>query len=286
VASDSAVIADFQDFHQYRFTCTVDKLFSSSFLELVKTGNICLRSVSAFSEQGEFSVLLDFKGNLSLTMSQRVYESTGLDAAQVIVDSVHFSSTTRLLSFDLLKLSNETGHLKRIRERSAALASQVFSCEFVALSKSRLDKILGVSITEEPLPKLKSLSIDVFGWSEDHLEVPNLQEKVEWMSLAVRKPTSNANGIAGMALYSLEGIILPSFLVSQIIEKSLPQATHLILSARIPVLIPPHPHLNKLREVHFSASKYDPTTATADQQGFFILKSPSECSLFTLNTTA
>lgn len=278
---------DFQDFKQYRFTCTLDKFFSAPFLDLVKAGSITLRSVSTYSNQSELSVSLDLQGNLHLTMADRLYESTGLDAARFIVDSVHFSSTARLLSFDLIKLAKEDAHLKRIRQRSALLASQVFSCDFVALSKGRLDNILGVTVAEEPLPVIRTSSIESFGWMEED-SCATLQEKIEWMSLAVKKPSSSSgsNSVSGMSLYSIEGPLLPSFFISQIIDNCLPQATHFVLSARAPASLPPHPHLNKLREAHFSASKYDPTTATADQQGFLVLKSPTECSLFTLNTTA
>ncbi len=218
-------------------------------------------------------------------MSERVYESSGLDAAQVIVDSLQFSSTARLLSFDLIKLSGESNHLKRVQERSLALSEQVFSCEFVALSRSRLDKIIGVAVAEEPLPRLKSVTVESFGWSEED-EGSILQEKIEWMSLAVKKPMENEPLIPGMSLHSIEGPVLPSFLISQLIENRIPQATHFIISAKAPSSIPIQPHLNRLREAHFNASKFDSTISTADQQGFFILKTPTETTLFTLNTTA
>lgn len=275
----------FDGFRQYRVTSTIDVLFSASFLELVKAESVSLRSISTFSEQSELSLSLDFKGNLQMTMSKRLYESSGLDAAQVIVDSVHFSSTARLLSFNLVKLSNEAGHLKRIRERCERLAKPLFSCEFVVLCKGRLGSIFDSPVVEQPLPNFQSYRLETRAWFDK--EDASLQEKLEWMSLAVRTTLDGERSdFSGLSILKLEGPLLPSCLITQIIDCILPQASHLIVAAKVPYRIPPHPHLNKLRAAHFNPRKFDPTVATADQQGFFIVKSPSEASVYTLNTTA
>lgn len=263
----------------YRFTSTIDKFFSVPFLEAVSQHGICLQSVSRFSEQSELSVSLSLEGSLVIAMSQRLYESCGLDTSQVIVDSVNFSSTCRLLSFDLKALLGQSKRLKRLQERSLVLRKDLFACEFVAVCSSAAAKVLP-SPTAIPSPKF-SMTTKNIEWLANEQDL-SLAERIEWMSMDF--VNSSAEG-KKMHQYTISGPIIPSSMLKEMISAAISYSDCIILG-RAPDSLPPQPRLNEIRARHFNPNKFDPTLATADQQGFMIFKKDAECTLFRFNCTA
>lgn len=302
-----------KSFSYLRFRTTLDKLFSTEFISLFANDTLkhpfkilLLKSIEPYSQLTDMTVTIDSQGQMLLTLSRSLDQSTGLDASVPLIDSAVFDSSTRLLQFNLPELLTQKKKLERIQRNSAAVLDRLeYSCEFVAVIDSKvnssfinnsLSKLFGspVSIDTSLNPKLTAIPSKSVYWPinekinlSDRLEV---LDRFDWIGQVLNPnfPQNFASDetelIDNFTFFSLEGPIL--FPLTDLIPQLLSSSTRLLVSLKACQKIPPSYNLNSHRLKHFNEKKFDPTACTADQSGLVIFKSAHQTITFTLNSTA
>jgi hypothetical protein len=247
---------------------------------------------------------LDFEGNLLLTLSKSLDQSTGLDASKPLVDSVFFDSSARLLNFNLKELLGQKKRLERIQKNSSLLQLKEYSCDFVAVIEttkySQLQNFLaklGLNLLITEAPKIIETSLESLPWPikdefdlKDQNEILNL---FNWIGSSLICP-KNYKRIDEIdeddffitdtcKYFSIEGHLLPP--ISKHLLNLFTSSTRLIFSSKVCQKIPPPFHLNLKRLKHFNEKKFDSSSCSADQMALILFKSPSQTISFKLNTS-
>lgn len=264
-----------------------------------------IKSIEPFSELTGISVTIDSTGQMHLTLSKSLDQSTGLDASKPLVDSALFDSSTRLLCFDLVELSGQKNRLERIQKNSKAVLSRPeYSCDFVAIITSntasyvsdKLSKIFGNPvISDESLhPKLTQKPLKNLPWpAKDEFNLMDRLDTLdlfEWMGLTLNPEIEIENRSIDEEEFfktdtckfiSLEGQLLPP--LDDHLSALSTSSTRFLISLKSCRGIPPSVVLNNERLKHFNEKKFDPTACTADQSSLVIFKTPLQYISFRLN---
>lgn len=264
---------------------------------------MAIKSIKPFSELSSMSMTLQCDGEMLLTLSKSLDQSSGLDASKELVDSEFFDSSTRLLKFNILELSKQKNRLERIQRNSQSFLSRPeYSCDFISMiqvskvshvinSLSKMD--IKASIDDSLNPKLIEKNLETTSWPikeeidlKDNFEILDL---FEWIAITLcpdylkSVDDSDFCKIDNLKYLSLEGPLLPLSILDTILSAS---SNRFILNLKSCQRIPPPFDLNLQRLKHFNSKKFDDSACTADQMSLTIFKSANQTLSFRINSTA
>lgn len=303
----SAFESTFSQYSYLRFSTTIDKFFTSEFLNFFLKSPFLIKSLNSFSELSAISLTISLDGEMLLTLSKSLDQASGLDASKPVVDSAIFDSSTRLLRFDLKEISKQKNRLERIQSNSkAALSKAEYSCEFLAVVESSTFisvaeefKSFGIDviIDQSLRPKIVSKALKKTSWPvKDEFDIRDndeIMEHFEWIGQALLKPDKRIENLEDnhILLYdclylSIEGPLLPPILQSNLIPTTFSSSMRLLVSLKCCQKNPPPFELNLNRLKHFNDRKFDPSACSADQMALVLFKSPMQTLTFRINSTS